>query len=94
MSFTSRLVGLLAASACLGGCCNEVTGTQCFAWDASATCPSAEEAAGKLDRDAGEVKGPGKFWPEHEYLIEGKRVVEPASCCYTVTSTVCTRELH
>ena len=95
MPFTLRLLALVAASGPLGGCCGEVTTTQCFAWDQSATCPAPEEAAPKLGDGSGTVTDPGTFWPAHDYLINGVSKIEPVVCCYEVTSTSCVSgELH
>lgn len=79
----------LALVSSMGGCCSEVTGTQCLDWDEPATCPAPEVAAPKLGHGSGTVTSSGTFWPAHEYQINGARKTEPAACCYEVTSTVC-----
>lgn len=93
-SLVSCLLALVAASGSLGGCCRDVTTTQCLDWDPSTPCPDPKAAALKLGAGSSEVKGPGTFWPAHEYLINGARTIEPAACCYEVTSTLCDRDLH
>src|ERR1700722_18136691 len=92
---TAEILALAgAASAALGGCCNDVTTTQCLDWSDSTTCPTPEVAASSFGVGVGQVPGAGTFWPAHDYLIEGQPVHEPATCCYPVESQVCTTELH
>lgn len=92
MSLASCLLALVLASIFLGGCCNQVDGTRCFDWDESATCPAPETVVTALGADT--VNSPGTLWPAHEYLIDGVRTTVPAACCYEITFTVCTKELH
>ena len=92
MSLASSLLALVLASTSLGSCCNQVDGTECFDWDKSTTCPAPETVVKVLGADT--VNSPGTLWPAHEYLINGVHTTVPAACCYEITSTVCTRELH
>jgi hypothetical protein len=88
----STLLVALAAGA-MGGCCHEVADTACIDWE-EATCPAPEIVEEEFFDGASTVNGAGTFWPAHEYLIDGVRHTEPAKCCYDVTRTVCTEELH
>lgn len=88
---TTLLVPLVLAVGSMGGCCRDVVDTACIDWD-EATCPAPDAVAEEFS-DA-TVNGPGTFWPAHEYLIDGVSHTEPAKCCYAVTRTVCTEELH
>jgi hypothetical protein len=77
------------------GCCSDVDETICFDWSKSTICPSREEAASGLHlTPEDEVTSDGVFWPSHEYSVDGKTIVAPAECCYDVTVTSCTTELH
>jgi hypothetical protein len=78
----------------MGGCCNDVDQTACFNWEEPTTCPPPDVAEEKIFDGSGTVNSAGTFWPAHEYLINGVSKTEPAKCCYEVTVTVCTKELH
>ena len=92
MSLASPSLALVLASAALGGCCNQADGTRCFDWDKSSTCPGPETVATTLGADT--VNSPGTLWPAHEYVINGVRTTVPAACCYEITFTVCSKDLH
>ena len=87
------LLGIPALGA-IAGCCNDVTTSTCLDWSRSTTCPSADEAASKLDVARHRVTSGGTFWPAHDYRVDGQHVHEPSTCCYDVTSTICTTELN
>ena len=92
MSLASCLLALVLASISLGGCCNQSDRTACFDWDEPTMCPAPETVVTVLGADT--VNSPGTLWPAHEYLIDGVRTTVPAACCYEITFTVCTKELH
>ena len=87
-------VALVLAAVSTAGCCNDVDDTACLSWDDPTTCPPPEVAAEALVDDSGTVNSAGTFWPAHEYLINGETKIEPAKCCYEITVTTCTKELH
>ncbi|MES2643455.1 MAG: hypothetical protein V4850_28485 [Myxococcota bacterium] len=89
---TARLVALALALGAMGGCCHEVVDTACIDWE-EPSCPAPEVIEGEHFDDTS-VNSPGTFWPAHEYLIDGVSHTEPAKCCYEVTRTICTEELH
>jgi hypothetical protein len=94
IDLAARLVSLVAAAGSLWGCCNDIDSTACFEWSESAICPPPDEAAPMLVDGSATVNSQGTFWPAHDYLIDGALRTEPALCCYEVTTTVCTKELH
>lgn len=82
--------GLLA----LGGCCTDRDWTMCFDWKESTTCPAPDAVKPLPGANPLTFRSAGTFWPAHEYRIDGAPLIAPAQCCYEVTDTVCTKELH
>lgn len=80
------------ASASFGGCCNQTEGTRCFDWEEPTTCPAPETVVAALGADT--VNSPGTLWPAHDYLINGVHTTVPPACCYEITFTICSRDLH
>ena len=78
-----------------GGCCTEIDDTECVDWSQPTSCPTRADASAALGLDRNDVvRSDATFWPARTYLIDGKPIVEPAQCCYDVTITQCTTELH
>ena len=92
MSLAACLLALVLASSSLDGCCTQADGTECFDWDKPMACPAPETVVRVLGADT--VNSPGTLWPAHEYLINGVHTTVPAACCYEITFTVCSKDLH